>query len=260
MNPRLQKNLAWRLSPVQMMRDAGFEPDPHQVELLQCQDPQVLVNWPRQSGKSQTCAIKVLHKACFDPGDIVILAGEKEAQAMEVWEKAHKAHGILSEAGELPSMERANNVLKFANGSRVLALPSTVDSIRGYAARLALIDEAAFTGDDTLAKVMPMLSATGGQLICPSTPNGDRGWWRDAWKSGDTTWTRLTVTLADLPRLTEAEIARQKATLTPNQFRQEFELQFLDTDQQFYSTETINAAMCDEIVPLFERQFLQEAA
>lgn len=257
---RLLKAQSWKHDPVLMMRDAGFNPDPHQIELLQCNELQTLVKWPRQSGKSQTCSIKVLHQACFDPGDIVILAGEKEAQAMEVWEKAYKAHGVLSEMGELPTVERSNNVLKFGNGSRVLALPSTVDSIRGYSAKLVLIDEAAFTDDKTLGKVLPMLSATGGQLLCPSTPNGDRGWWRDAWKSDDPAWARLTVSIDQLPRLTAAEIERQKATLTPNQFRQEFLLEFLDLDLQFYSTETIEAALCDDIVPLFERDLMEEAA
>lgn len=257
---RYLKAQAWKYDPVQMMRDSGFEPDPHQVELLQCDAPQVLVCWPRQSGKSQTCAIKVLHQACFDPGDVVILAGEKEAQAMEVWEKAFKAHAILSELGDLPPVERSNNVLKFGNGSRVLALPSTVDSIRGYSAKLALIDEAAFTGDDVLGKVTPMLSATGGQLICPSTPNGDRGWWRDAWKSGDPAWTRLTVSIDKLPRLTPAEIERQKSILTPNQFRQEYMLEFLSADHQFFDTETINLALSDEIVPYRQRLIALEAA
>src|SRR5690606_8210056 len=197
---------------------------------------------------------------CFDPGDVVILAGEKEAQAMEVWEKALKAHAILSELGDLPPVERSNNVLKFGNGSRVLALPSTVDSIRGYSAKLALIDEAAFTGDDVLGKVTPMLSATGGQLICPSTPNGDRGWWRDAWKSGDPAWTRLTVSIDKLPRLTPAEIKRQKSILTPNQFRQEYMLDFLSADHQFFDTETINLALSDEIVPYRQRLIALEAA
>lgn len=257
---RLFRSKSWERDPVLMMRDAGFEPDPHQVELLRCDDLQVLVKWPRQSGKSQTCAIKVLHQACFDPGDIVILAGEKEAQAMEVWEKAYKAHAILSALGELPAIERSNNVLKVDNGSRVLALPSTVDSIRGYSAKLVLIDEAAFTDDKTLGKVLPMLSATGGRLLCPSTPNGDRGWWRDAWKSDDPAWTRLTVSIDQLPRLSPGEIERQRSTLTPNQFRQEFLLEFLDTDSQFYDTETIQAALCDEIVPLFERDYMEAAA
>lgn len=257
---RYLKAQEWKYDPVLMMHDAGFPPDPHQVDLLQCDDPQVLVKWPRQSGKSQTCAIKVLHQACYDPGDVVILAGEKEAQAMEVWEKAYTAHGVLSKQGELPTVERSNNVLRFGNGSRVLALPSTVDSIRGYAAKLVLIDEAAFTDDDVLAKVMPMLSTTRGRLLCPSTPNGDRGWWRDAWKSDSKAWTRLTVSIRDLPRLSEEEIERQRELLHPNQFRQEYGLEFLDTDSQFYDTETIEAALCDEIVPLFERDHFEEAA
>jgi hypothetical protein len=251
---RFRRTEAWRVSPVKMMADAGFNPDPHQVELLLCSDPQVLVKWPRQSGKSQTCAVKVLHQICFDPGDVVILAGEKQAQAQEVYEKAMEMHSILSEIGDLPSIEmRTSEKAEFANKARILACPSSVPSIRGYAAKLALIDEAAFTGDDTLAKVAPMLAATAGRLICPSTPNGDRGWWRDAWKSDDTAWRRLTVSIHDLPRLSETEIARQRSLLTPNQFRQEFLLEFLDTDLQFYSTETIRAALCDEIVPLFER-------
>lgn len=259
MNKRLQRSLAWRLNPCAMMRDAGYEPDPHQIELLGCDDPQVLVMWPRQSGKSQTCAVRVLHQACFDPGDVVILAGEKQKQAQEVFEKAFAMHKQLGEIGDLPEVTRSGDELEFSNGSRILAQPSSVESIRGYAAKLVLIDEAAFTDDRTLGKVSPMLSATNGKMICPSTPNGDRGWWRDAWKSGDPVWTRLTVSIDQLPRLTEAEIARQRAILHPNQFRQEFLLEFLDTDQQFYSTETIEAALCDEIVPLFERQ-LEEAA
>jgi len=254
MNPRLQRALAWRLDPVQMMRDAGFEPDPHQVDLLRCRGLQILVMWPRQSGKSQTCAVTVLHQAAFDPGDIVILAGEKQKQAEEVFEKALTMHGHLSELGQLPALvKRTSEEAIFDNGSRILAQPSSVESVRGYAAKLALVDEAAFTSEDTLAKIAPMLSATGGRLICPSTPNGDRGWWRDAWKSSDPAWTRLTVSIDKLPRLTEAEIARQRLLLTPNQFRQEFLLEFLDTDTQFYPTETIEAALCDDIVPLFER-------
>lgn len=255
MNPRLGRSLAWRLDPARMMRDAGFEPDPHQIELLNNRDPQTLVLWPRQSGKSQTCATLVLHQACFDPGDVVILAGEKQTQAQEVFEKAMAMHKTLAEIGELPeAINRTNEKANFANGSRILAQPSSVESIRGYAAKLALIDEAAFTDEDTLAKITPMLVATGGRLVCPSTPNGARGWYHDAWHNGGDAWTRLTVSIDELPRLSEFEIARQKALLTPNQFRQEFLLEWLDANLQFYSTETIEAALCDEIVPLVMRE------
>ncbi|MGY3265157.1 terminase large subunit domain-containing protein [Lysobacter sp. HA35] len=249
---RLRRALAWRLDPAQMMRDAGFEPDPHQIALLEHRDDDVLVLWPRQSGKSRTCATRVLHQACFDPGDVVILAGEKQKQAKEVWCKAFDMHRILAETGELPSVEKVDDELRFSNGSRVLALPSTVESIRGYAAKLVLIDEAAFTADGTLAKVMPMLAATGGRIICPSTPNGASGWFYEAWH-GDNSWAKLTVSIDELPRLTKKEVARQRDILTPTEFRQEFLLEWLDGTQQFFPTETIEAAMCDDIVPLLER-------
>jgi hypothetical protein len=250
---RLRRALSWRLDPAQMMRDAGFEPDPHQMALLYCDDPQILALWPRQTGKSQTFACKVLHGACFDPGDTVILAGEKQKQAQEVFEKAFDMHARLIELGELPTIARSGDELLFGNKSRIVAQPSTVDSVRGYAAKRVLIDEAAFTADDTLAKVAPMLSATRGQLLCGSTPNGARGWFHDAWHHGGEAWTRLTVSIDALPRLSAAEIERQRSLLTPLQFRQEFLLEWLDADQQFFLTETIEAALCDDIVPLFER-------
>lgn len=248
---RVLKAQAWRLDPAQMMRDAGFEPDPHQLDLLYCNGPQVLGLWPRQSGKSQSCAVKVLHGACFDPGDIVILAGEKQQQAQEVYEKAFELHERLSEIGELPGVSRSGDELIFANKSRILAKPSTVESVRGYAAKRVLIDEAAFTGDDVLAKVAPMLTSTRGQLICMSTPNGARGWFWEKWHHGGDAWTRLKVMLDQLPRLSAEEIQRQKGLLTPLQFRQEFMLEWLDADLQFFPTETIEAALCDEVEPLF---------
>lgn len=247
---------AWRLDPAMMMRAAGMEPDPHQLELLYCQDQNTLTVWPRQAGKSQTCAARVLHQACFDPGDVVILAGEKKGQAREVFEKAFAMHATLSEQGALPEVEKSGDELRFANGSRVLALPSTVESIRGYAAKLALVDEAAFTEDGTLAKVSPMLTTTGGKLICASTPNGATGWFHDAWHHGGDGWNRLTVTIEQMlaypnARLTRAEIARQRMILTPLQFRQEYLLEWLDGDLQFFPTETIESALCDDVEPLF---------
>ena len=247
---------SWRLDPARMMADAGLEPDPHQIELLDCQEENVLVVWPRQSGKSQTCATKLLHQACFDPGDIIILAGEKQKQAVEVFEKAYSLHGQLSRLGDLPGVSRAGEEMAFDNGSRVIALPSTVESIRGYAAKLVLIDEAAFTADGTLAKVSPMLTTTRGRLICASTPNGSTGWFHDAWHHGGNGWHRLTVSVEQMlaypkPRLTAAELERQRLVLTPIEYRQEYGLEWLDGDLQFFPTETIEAALCDEVEPLF---------
>lgn len=247
---------AWRLDPAQMMADAGLSPDPHQEQLLYCEHQNVLVLWPRQSGKSQALAGAVLHQAVFDPGDVIIIAGEKQKQAQEVFEKAFAMHERLSKVGNLPEVSRSGDELQFATGARVFALPSTVESIRGHAAKLVLIDEAAFTAEGVLAKVSPMLTTTGGRLLCASTPNGAVGWFHDAWHHGGEGWHRLQVTVEEMmayqnPRITTAELARQRMVLTPLQFRQEYGLEWLDGNQQFFPTETIESALCDDVEPLF---------
>lgn len=265
---RLLRAESWRLDPAQMMRDAGFDPDPHQLELLESEDQNELVLWPRQQGKSQTIATRVLHCAYFDQGDVVILAGEKQTQAREVFDRACDMHDILRELGEVPELNVAGEEATMSNKSRILALPSTVESIRGYSAKLAVVDEAAFTEDGTLKKVTPMLSMTNGRLICASTPNGAAGWFYDAWhnvafKSDEDEehpldWRRHMVTVDQIlayekPRLTQKELNRQRKILTPVDFRQEWLLEWLDGQQQFFPTEVIKGAKRDDIVPLFKR-------
>lgn len=257
---------SWRHDPVQMMRDGGFEPDPHQVRLLESRAQNELVLWPRQQGKSRTIATRVLHCAYFDPGDIVILAGEKQKQAREVFDKACEMHETYFRMGNVPPLDVVGEEA-FIGKSRILALPSTVDSIRGYSTKLAVIDEAAFTEDGTLKKVTPMLAMTNGRLIAASTPNGAMGWFHDAWHSvprpteddeEPLDWYRHKVTIEEVlaypnSRLTAKEIKRQKMILTHIEFRQEWMLEWLDGEQQFYPTEVIQAARCDDIVPLFKR-------
>lgn len=257
MNERLGRTLAWKLHPDVMMRDGGMAPDPHQVELLLDKSRQSLVLWPRQSGKTQAVSARILHQACFDPGEVIILSGERQKQALDVFDKILALHEALSEQGELPCVRRVDDELLFGNKSRVRAVPAKVDSIRGPAVKLAFVDEAAFTEDDTLAKISPMLTTTRGRLICASTPNGASGWFWDKWHHGGPGWHRLTVTIEQMlgypnPRICAEEIARQRdEVLTPIQFRQEFGLEWLDGEQQVFPTETIEAFIRHDVEPLF---------
>ncbi|QQP97932.1 terminase large subunit domain-containing protein [Lysobacter enzymogenes] len=258
---------SWRHDPAQMMRDAGFEPDPHQLRLLESQEQNELVLWPRQQGKSRAIATRVLHCAYFTPGDIVILAGEKQKQAREVFDRACDMHNTLRELGDVPEFNIVGDEATLENKSRILALPSTVESIRGYSAKLAVVDEAAFTEDGTLKKVTPMLSMTNGRLIASSTPNGAAGWFHDAWHGQAVVdddddepldWFRHMVTVDQIlayekPRLTRKELKRQRLAMTPIEYRQEWLLEWLDGEQQFFPTEVIKGAVRDDIIPLFKR-------
>lgn len=58
-----------KADPAALFRASGMEPDPAQVELLNCTDRNVLVLWTRQfAGKSQTAATIALHHAMTNLG------------------------------------------------------------------------------------------------------------------------------------------------------------------------------------------------
>jgi hypothetical protein len=71
--------------------------------------------------------------------------------------------------------------LRLSNGSSVVCVPSSADTIRGFSAIDLLIeDEASFVDDVVHEAVRPMIAASKGQFMMLSTPNGQRGHFYDA--------------------------------------------------------------------------------
>lgn len=88
--------------PASIFRAGGMEPDPAQLELLECRDKNVLVLWTRQfAGKSQTAAAIALHHAMTNLGTrglgsttLVFSAGQREA--IELLRKIrHLRYGLI---------------------------------------------------------------------------------------------------------------------------------------------------------------------
>lgn len=68
--------------------------------------------------------------------------------------------------------------IKFSNGSRVISLPSTADSLRGWSATCVCIDEAAFVWhlDEIMQGIAPTLTRDpNSELILTTTPAGKNG-------------------------------------------------------------------------------------
>ena len=68
---------------------------------------------------------------------------------------------------DVPELKAASALrAEMANGSRILALPGSETTVRGYsAADLIVIDEAARVGDSLLQAVRPMLATSQGRLV-----------------------------------------------------------------------------------------------
>jgi hypothetical protein len=153
----------------QLMHAAGLDPDPWQVQVLQSPARRGLWLCSRQSGKSATAACLALHTALAHPGSLILLLSPSLRQSQELFKKVHDAYRALG----YPAPLLAESALRFemVHGSRIISLPGTESTIRGYSGvELLDIDEASRVPDELFFAVRPMLAVSGGKLVALSTP------------------------------------------------------------------------------------------
>ena len=167
----------------------------------------------------------------------------------------HKVSNLVKGLEPLVELDEDNRLsLTLRNGSRILSLPGDNPStVRGYSApRLIIEDEAAFVRDETHTALRPMLAASPrGQLIVMSTPFGRRGHFFDAWQSGGDVWQRISITAPECSRISPEWLEAERAQIGDWRFRQEYLCEFVETTDQLFSYDLVQAPSSDEIEPLF---------
>jgi len=246
----IARDMAFALDPVAFAEACGVTPDPWQAGLLTSCAPRALLLCSRQSGKTTVTAIIALHCALYQPGALVVVVSPSQRQSAEMLRTIKGLHMHLEGAPEL----RSESVLKveFANGSRILALPGSEKTVRGFAgAALVIIDEASRVEDDLLAAVRPMLATRAdGRLIALTTPAGKRGWFYEAWH-GDGDWMRVRVAASDCPRISKEWLAEELKELGAARFSEEYGLEFRDDDEAAFPVAVIEQAFTTEVQPLW---------
>ena len=198
-------------------------PDPWQERLLRATQ-NVLLNCSRQAGKSTAASMLVVHRAVSKPGGLALLISPSDRQSGELF---RKVRAFLALVPGVTLLEDNTRSCRLSNGSRIVSLPSSADTIRGFSAVDTLVeDEAAFVDDDLNMAVRPMLAVSKGQLILMSTPNGRKGHFFEAWERGGESWHREKVTCWDVPRIPR-EFLEEQRRIMGEFFRQEFECQFM---------------------------------
>jgi hypothetical protein len=237
------------LDPVRLARACGIEPDPWQAELLRSRPKRALLLCSRQSGKTEV-AVNIAHwTALYEPGSLSLIVSPSQRQSGEVFRRLMLNHAKLVDAPPL----NAESALRaeFANGSRVVALPGSERTVRGYAgARLIVLDEAARVPDELLAALRPTMAVVDGSLLALSTPFGKRGWFYEAW-IGAESWHRVRVPASDCPRLMPEFLAEEKRALGPLAYSEEYELAFNEPDEAMFATALIDRAFTSEVRPLW---------
>jgi len=248
----LAEDLRLALDRVSFAWELGLELDPWQGDLLRSSSDRVLLNCCRQSGKSTMSAVIALHRALFRPGSLILCLAPALRQSQELFGKIAAFYRDL-ERPVSPTAERKHS-LELENGSRIVTLPGTEMTIRGFSgATLLLVDEAARVDDGLYFAVRPMLAVSGGSLIMLSTPWGKRGVFFEEWTSeaGVGSWERYRVSASEVPRISETFLEEERRTLPARIFRQEYECSFEDVEDQVFGYEEVVGAITDEIPPLF---------
>jgi hypothetical protein len=244
-------DIARALDPSLIAHDAGIIPDPWQEELMRSDASRILMLCSRQCGKTTTASFIALGTAIYRaPGSLILVVSPSQRQSGEIFRTIMAHHANLKGVPEL----RAESALRaeMANGSRILALPGTEKTVRGYAApSLVIVDEAARVEDDLLQAVRPMLATSAGRLIALSTPAGKRGWFYEAW-IGDANWHRVKVPATECPRIAQEFLDEEKAALGPMRCSEEYELAFVDDDTQAFPTDIITNAFTSDVRPLWQ--------
>jgi hypothetical protein len=246
------------LDPTRLFRAAGVEPDPWQRELLLEPWDRALLNITRQGGKSLTVATLALHTALFREEALVLVLAPARRQSKEL---LRKAWSLYRAAGRPVRVESRSELrVRFENGSRMIALPGTEKTVRGFSAvDLIACDEAARVDDELYGGVRPMLAVSGGRLVGLSTPWGRRGWFYEAWSDPTQDWHRVKVTGLDCPRLSEEFLRQEKREIGRWMYRQEYLCEFVDPVNQMFRTSEIEEAFTSDVEPLFGGDETQEA-
>lgn len=253
-------SLAMALSPAEIMRRAGLEPEGWQRDILNARPRRLGLNVCRGGGKTTTaCAMSVdellngraLHG--LDPLVICVAPAERQSRRL-----LRQVRAMLKRLPNAPIPVRSTQTeMEFDDGGLMVALPST-EGIRGYQSCTALLwEEMSRFAEDAdgatpaVDATTPMLAETG-RIVALSTPAGQRGeFWKimtrpDLYRG----WRRVTVTGEQSERISKRKLDEERRRMLPNIFAAEYGCDFNDSGSQIFRTDMIRAALTGDVEPI----------
>lgn len=246
----LADDLRFALDPAAFASEAlGLELDDWQRGVLASTGKRDLLNVTRQGGKSTVSAALALHQALYLPGSLTILVSPSLRQSGELFRKCLELKERLPRQPELAEDNKTS--LNIVGGGRIVSLPGSEATVRGFsAATLVIEDEAARVPDELYMALRPMLAVRNGRLILLSTPFGKRGhYWRE-WSQG-TNWNRVEVPATSVPRISPGFLEEERRSMGPFWFEQEYLCQFKESTDSVFSHDAVMGALSDDVTPLF---------
>lgn len=219
--------------------------------------------WSRQTGKSFATAAEAVFDCIEHPNVrwVVLSAGER--QALEWMEKAkfwvdafktlrHLDEPVFSEALNAADASLSKADVRFANGSRITAIPANPATARGYSCNL-ILDEFAIHENpfEIWAAIIPSINSPHGgekRVRIVSTPKGRGNKFADLWEHNDS-YSKHKETIEDAVREgLKVDIAQMRAAVDDDDiWAQEFMCEFIDNTSVLLPYEMIGKCESNEI-------------
>jgi hypothetical protein len=199
----------------------GVEPMPHQATYL-ASTGHLLVRKGRQVGMTQAAAALAIHVARQKAGNLAAVISPSLRQSTEVAMRARV--GLWALGDQL--VQDSVSLLRLKNGSRILSLPGSARGVRGYAASLVIVDEAAWVSDETFVAVRALVAATGGRVIVQSTPGSPVGFFYELATNTPPDWASLVVRSDEASVIDPTFLERERREMAADLYRQEYEAEF----------------------------------
>jgi len=226
---------------VTFSRAFGIDPLDWQVGYLRETRPAVLLKG-RQIGASTAAAALALHVAVYWSDVNAVIVSPSLKQSTEICTRARA--GLRNLGVRL--VQDSASTLRLPNGSRVVSLPGTARSVRGWTARLLVIDEAAFVLHETFVAARALV-ATGGRLVVQSTPADEAGDFHElVTAEDDPDWARFVVRSDEVPTISADFLATELRALGPDAYASEYECQFGKVGASLFTAERIASLILPE--------------
>ena len=224
----------------------GFISDAWQETVLTSESKRICINAARQTGKTATIALKSLHYCLTHDDALVLILSVSERQSKLLFEALLRhyanANRPLFRAETTLSLELDNN-------SKIIALPSSESTIRGYSAvNLLLVDEAARVPDSLYYSSLPFIAVSDGSIIQLSTPFGERGVFYETYTGSSPEWLRVKVTASECTRISDKFLKEQRESMGEFWYLSEFECQFLAPEAGLFSPDSIRSIFDNDLM------------
>ena len=201
----------------------GITLDDWQKRIMRSTSQTLLALCARQVGKSTTCGAR----AAFDTAvmsneqSIVIAPSFRQSKLL-----AAKIAATLRSRDV--SFVATEHELRLSNGSSIIVLPGDQpDLVRGFTVTRGgslIVDEAAYVKKSLWSVVLPMIAATGGRLVCLTSPAGPSGPIFEM--AHDNSVEVVQVRATQLPRFDQSLVEQLRGRLGEHRARIELDAEF----------------------------------